>query len=229
MLLLLLGDSDIDRWPDDLIPCCTQALGESQLPKSNKSLQVEKVARGGATLSDVKRMFERWATSSKAHLRVRNGDGDDGKVIVVACAGENDLGFGNSIEHLSKIFCSLLDSLMLTLLGGNSSMGPHVRIIFLGPKYEPILTDDHSLKKQYTKLSKVMKRICDRHAQADRIQFLDCLVMFCDGKTKDVPGATSDGRAIPNEKLFDEDKLHLNDDGYRIWKREVENRLTSDP
>jgi len=229
MLLLLLGDSDIYRWPDDLIPCCTQARGNSHLPKSNKTLQVEKVARGGATLSDVKRMFERWASSSETQLKVRYGDGDDGKVIVIACAGENDLGFGNSVEHVSKIFCSLLDSLMLTLLGGSNSTGPHVRVIFLGPKYEPILTDDHSLKKQYTKLSKAMKRICNRHTQAGRIQFLDCLVMFCDEKTKDVPGTTSDGRAIPNEKLFDVDKLHLNDDGYRIWKREVENLLTSNP
>ena len=48
--------------------------------------------------------------------------------------------------------------------------------------------------------------------------------MFC-GETATLPGAVMGGRAQADPKFFRNDGLHLNEEGYRIWKQIVEQEL----
>jgi lysophospholipase L1-like esterase len=86
-----------------------------------------------------------------------------------------------------------------------------------------------SSRKQYTKLSNSLQRTIRKHQgfTTSRMVFVDCLTMFCTSQTSNVPGAVHGGRAIPDEKYFDDDRLHLSEDGYRVWKKIVEEELSN--
>ena len=49
--------------------------------------------------------------------------------------------------------------------------------------------------------------------------------MFC-GESANIPGATLGGKAKAEPVYFSSDQLHLSEEGYRIWKRVVEERLS---
>uniref|UniRef100_A0A7S2KE40 SGNH hydrolase-type esterase domain-containing protein n=1 Tax=Leptocylindrus danicus TaxID=163516 RepID=A0A7S2KE40_9STRA len=202
-LLVLLGDSDIERWPAHLYPFYV-------FPRN-----VEIVGRGGAQLRDVTEIYKNWALESAAIADNCVGELD---IFIIACAGENDIGSGKSIEATMEDFSLLLAGIISEYNGEGRR-----KIIFLGPKFEPWLIRDHSSRKQYATLSKRMRRHCEKHVRCADITFVDCLTMFC-GETKGVPGAALGGRAIPDKNYFAEDGLHLNDEGYNLWKEEL-NRL----
>lgn len=208
--IIMLGDSDISRWPSQLFPKTTKG-------------KVHVIARGGACICDVKHMFENWVaevaslsnviiTSNRIDL---NGVIRKGKSMIVACAGENDIGAGRSIGSILSDFEDLISSVCQTIDVST--------IFFFGPKYEPWLLSDHDSRERYLKLSKAMSRSVERNIHQNRIIFIDCLTMFCEGK--DLPGAIEGNRAIPISALFADDGLHLSDDGYAIWKNEIEQRL----
>ena len=94
------------------------------------------------------------------------------------------------------------------------------RLVFFGPKFEPWLQDHPTSRKVYVKLSKSMRRACDRHLHREDIKFIDCLTMFC-GDSATVPGAVLGGKAVPVKDFFDSDGLHLSDAGYLVWRDEV--------
>jgi lysophospholipase L1-like esterase len=151
-------------------------------------------------------------------------------VFLVVCAGENDIGSGvplnksnEAMESLLKIFSSVT----------NTTKWLRVHLIFLGPKLEPWLQDDQESRKAYIQMSRSFARICKQYnaninSNSDqastqgirKIHYLDCLTLFCEGASE--PGALSGGRAIPQVKYFDNDQLHLSNEGYRRWKESVE-------
>jgi lysophospholipase L1-like esterase len=194
--LVLLGDSDIDYWPDELFPTI------------NNSLQkLSPIVRGhsGATLRDV-----------LPHLqRVLDEHGSQ-PLLIVACAGENDIGEGisldNSIRSLEKLLKRVFES------------SKHHRLIFLGPKFEPWLENSMDCKKNYSKMSRSFNRCLQKNPQSERLHYIDCLTMFC-GETASVPGAVLGGRARAEYKYFQSDLLHLSNHGYKIWKDVVEKKI----
>lgn len=48
--------------------------------------------------------------------------------------------------------------------------------------------------------------------------------MFC-GDSANQPGALMGGQAIPEARYFDNDQLHLSDEGYKIWKEILEQKI----
>jgi len=88
-------------------------------------------------------------------------------------------------------------------------------LIFLRPKSEPWMENDHHARKAYGKLSKAMKRACNSHPCGNEIVFVECLTMFC----------TVSDKATPNPMFFHRDGLHLSDEGYRVWKDVIEHHL----
>ena len=172
MMLLLLGDSDISRWPADMLPAW---------PKG----EVEVQGYSGATLEQVVDKFPEKAE------------------IVIFCAGENDVGSGIEIQKSLDAIDRLLNKTFHHL-------------IFLGPKFEPWQNDDLASRKQYTKLSKGLRRRCEGKSN---VTFVDCLAMFC-GDTANLP-AILGGKAKADAKFFNKDQLHLSHEGYRKWKQVV--------
>ena len=215
--LLLIGDSDIAYWPRHLLP---------RIDGVNPASDVILLGHPGATLQDVATVIQREMDSIQTSIRVVGQGRANEKLVVVACAGENDIGNGLVLDSSVSSLNACLDHIF-RIESAAASCGETIRIlsvIFLGPKFEPWLNSDASTKKKYAKMSRSFSRCCNRHLHSDRIHFVDCLTAFC-GDSAIVPGAVLGGRAIAQAKYFASDQLHLNDDGYTIWKRTIERLL----
>jgi len=200
----LVGDSDISRWPAQLLPSA---------PTCSPSSKPIVRGRSGATLDELAPMVD------SALADIPNSPINGCSIILVLCAGENDLGQGYSIGRVISSFEAAIDACFVWQLRQQCK----VNVIFLGPKFEPWLIDDHAARKQYLKLSKGIRRVAERHEHSSHITYVDCLTMFC-GDSADVAGALT-SRAVPERKYFHDDGLHLSNEGYKIWKGIVESEV----
>ena len=205
--LALVGDSDIAFWPPELRPII---VGDSPTDTIVS-------AQGGLTLGECLPFLQK--------VLREDGGNQRQEIIIVACAGENDVGNGISLDNSVRSLESFLDMAFQDNGDGSSSLR---RLVFLGPKFEPWLEDDPSYKKQYSKMSRSFQRCCQKHANADNIHYIDCLTMFC-GDTATIPGAVLGGKACADGQYFASDKLHLSRHGYRIWKDVVEKAIQQSP
>lgn len=201
---ILVGDSDIERWPKSLLP-----FGEEAGPR----LKYIVSGHSGATLSQILPAVETALTSSRTGSTTWNADDP---IYAVVCAGENDLGGGVPLEETGKAL-----NLLLSLVESQRA-----RLVFLGPKLEPWLADDRASRRQYIRLSQYMEKCCAEHPHASQICFVDCLTMFC-GMTARLPGALRGGNAKADSRFFECDQLHLSNEGYMIWKEKVEESIVS--
>ena len=213
--IILVGDSDISRWPPSLYPQCSSGL-HKRFETSLRNL-----GQSGALLSDLVPQLRQWRAEIDDSSCMRYD-------VFVACAGENDISSGRSLDTVLEVFRSFLDEVFHPSQQEQNHKIQNC-VIFLGPKYEPWLSTDMSSRKKYTKLSSALQRTIRKHegSTASQRVFVDCLTMFCTNQTHNVPGAIHGGRAIPDEKYFDGDGLHLNEDGYRIWKNIVEEQISN--
>ena len=191
-LLALIGDSDIHRWPTHLLP---KASGVEECIVSGHD---------GATLAQILPYVRDIVTTTNDH----------NLLVLVICAGENDVGEGLELSTTFKSFQELLDIVF-------SQSSAATKLIFLGPKIEPWLEQDTDSRKQYIRLSRGIERLCHESSHAPNMYFFDCLTMFC-GETADLPGALYGGRAKAVPSYFAPDGLHLSDAGYANWKRLIE-------
>lgn len=195
--VVLLGDSDISRWPPSLYP----------------SSVVSNLGQSGAIISNLLPQLQQWLKDMP-----KNDTTSLDKInIFVACAGENDIGSGRSVDGLLETFRTFIDELP----------NPNSYLLFLGPKFEPWLSKDFPSRKQYTKLSDALQRSIRNHPRfsTKQIIFIDCLTMFCTKETSDVPGAVHGGKALPDTQFFNPDGLHLSEEGYGIWKHLIEDEI----
>ena len=209
--IIMMGDSDISRWPSHLYPT-TNVNHQNRIIHEGQS---------GALLNDLERNQLPLVLD-----QLQQQQQQQPSLCFIACAGENDIGSGYPIHHIMESFEQLIQSLL-----GLVKETRNIYLLFLGPKLEPWLQKDISSWKQYTKLSKAMKRACHRHNATTTtpnmyIQFIDCLTMFC-GDTSTIPGAITAQRCIPQSQYFHSDGLHLSDEGYKIWKTVIENHINS--
>lgn len=203
-VLLFVGDSDIEKWPPELLP---QLDGASPPNVSGHS---------GATMQEIIPQVE---------AALQNLDASTESVITVVCAGENDIGNGLSLDDTLSAFQEMLNVFFADDGVGGSSI-QNRKLIFLGPKIEPWLDNDPSSRKQYVRMVRAFQRACSKHERADDIQFVDCLTMFC-GESAYVPGATLGGKARAEPIYFEKDQLHLSREGYQVWQQMVENHLST--
>ncbi len=200
--VVLVGDSDIAYWPKDLKP--------SQVGLSNHEPLVS--GHPGATLSGVlphlRRLFKKATTAASLN--------SESTLFVVACAGENDIGEGISLQKSVRDLSEFVDAVL-------EPKTCKVALIFLGPKFEPWLEDDPSYKTKYAAMGRAFQKCINDYKENNHpgIHFVDCLTMFC-GETANLPGARFDGRAKADPKYFAPDRLHLSREGYAVWKQEVE-------
>jgi lysophospholipase L1-like esterase len=208
--VILIGDSDIFRWPNDLYPTGTTT----------------NLGRNGATLADTRRLlllqqpsFQSLQREPHIAVAASSSSSDTQRTttttIFVICVGENDLGCGISLESSAQEMESLLHD--VSLWRDNEHRSPVV--IFLGPKLEPWLTNDKAARKLYGQLSQMQERSCAKHAT---VHFVDCLTLFCTNDSRNYTG-----RARPDGRFFAADELHLSREGYMVWQQLV-NRTIDD-
>jgi len=240
MHILLIGDSDIARWPKELLPS----------PPSSSISASTRITSGhsGATLDQIIQPIKE-ELAAAATLRTdqqQSATEDEDRlqqiIILVVCAGENDIGSGIPLAKSEEAFELLLKTVFLADDDGDAHVftAPQQQrrrhLIFLGPKLEPWLVDDMESRKAYIQMSRSFARICNHYlynsndetttaTTRTKVHYVDCLTLFCDGANQ--PGALFGGRAIPQARYFDDDQLHLSHKGYRIWKRQVEERIQS--
>jgi lysophospholipase L1-like esterase len=213
--VVFLGDSDISRWPPSHYPTSSVVNNNAA---AAATITCVNLAKGGAVMSDLLTQLKDWREDDN-NISVES---NNTTLIFVACAGENDVSSGQSIDKIQHSFTSFLEELFRL---NSSTDEPNINnkhLIFFGPKLEPWLTNDHTSRKQYNKLSTALQRAIRKSSvslsHSQNIVYIDCLTMFCTLESKDVPGAVHGGRAIPDRRYFDSDELHLNDLGYVIWK-----------
>lgn len=164
-------------------------------------------------MADLLQQFNTWKLDGSSKEKVNA----NASVVFICCAGENDIG-SRSIDQILDTFRTFLDAVFQPNQQPTSSI-----LIFLGPKFEPWLIDDNTSRKQYTKLNNGLQRAIRKHHSA-KIVYIDCLTLFCTDDTKIVPGAVT-SKALPDSRYFDNDRLHLNDTGYGVWKQIVEEKI----
>ena len=208
--IVFLGDSDISRWPSSFYPSIQEATGK------DCDIRCVNIAKGGAVISDMQNQ-----------LKTLRDDGseeeDEANTVFVACAGENDISSVQPIDMIQKAFASFLEE----LFGSKRTHQQSKHLIFFGPKFEPWLTEDFASHKQYTKMSNALQRTIRKIQEPykENIVYVDCLTMFCTAETKAVPGAVHGGRAVPDRSYFDSDELHLNNEGYKVWRVIVKEKI----
>ncbi|KAL7435200.1 hypothetical protein ACHAXM_004502 [Skeletonema potamos] len=210
--IVFLGDSDISRWPPSLYPTIKEVAGK------DCDIRCINIAQGGAVISDMQ-------TQLKAF---RDGDEEEeSNTLFVACAGENDLSSGQPFDEVQKAFTFFLEELFRPNSSRKQMHQQNQNLIFFGPKFEPWLTEDYASRKQYTKLSNVLQRIIRKNQEpySQNIVYVDCLTIFCTSESKDVPGAVYGGRALPDPTYFDSDELHLSDEGYKLWREIIKEKI----
>lgn len=130
-MLCLVGDSDIERWPKDLLPT------HARLDKTIAS------GHSGATLAQI--------LPHVVETIRRHKETEERSLLLVVCAGENDVQ-SLPLSETTRAFEQLLD-----VVSSNKA----VRSTFvLGPKIEPWQRDDAESRKQYIQLSRMMERRC---------------------------------------------------------------------
>jgi lysophospholipase L1-like esterase len=184
--------------------------------------------------------------------------------IIVACAGENDISQGLSLERSIEQLREFLDLIFLdddddddddnvddnnkknnnydNNNNRNNNDDDNRFLIFLGPKFEPWQDNHHdniSYKKKYNSMTRAFQRCLQEYNNkkngnddennnndfSRRIHYIDCLTMFCDEETTNLPGARLCGRAKAEPYYFSSDQLHLSDSGYDIWKDIIETKI----
>lgn len=193
--MILLGDSDIAYWPEDLHPTFPRSIKQPSISSGHS----------GATLRDLAPPLD----------LILNDHGKE-ELLFVICAGENDMGEGLSLDQSVGALEKLLEMII--------ESSPKHKMIFLGPKFEPWQENDMRAKEKYSKMSRSFQRCLSRQDNADFLHYIDCLTMFC-GQSAMVAGAVLGGRASAEYKYFRSDLLHLSVHGYRIWKEVVEQKI----
>jgi len=247
--LVVVGDSDIAKWPEDLIPA-----GEGGIGTETEWDQPIVSGHSGATLAEVLPHLRRVLAESRTKGMGESGGKtttststlDTDTVVVVACAGENDIGEGLSLGKSVEALREFANAVFL-----EHHSGSNLFLLFLGPKFEPWLEHDPSYKKKYEAMARAFRRCLEEYeattsfckddstntskcrsattnsggnSNGGRIHFIDCLTMFC-GETANVPGARLGGRARADPRFFASDQLHLGNEGYAIWKEVVETKI----
>jgi lysophospholipase L1-like esterase len=232
--IALVGDSDIARWPMQLLPF----VPSTEEASDNDITNGEVVASGysGATLNQVIPKVEE--TISK----LLDSYDSTAALFVIVCAGENDVCSGIELSSSQQSFQQLVNLFYQTnrkIFKRNNDNYALLHLIFLGPKFEPWLTYDDISRKSYLQMSLTFERLCkcsnentmilpshsDSGVDSHFIHYIDCLTMFC-GTTAHQPGAIYGGKAIPDTQFFNSDQLHLSEEGYKIWKSVVEDRIS---
>lgn len=112
--------------------------------------------------------------------------------LVVFYAGENDIAAGLSPEEVAGQFAAYADALLTAL--------PGARLLYIGIKPSPMRWS------MQAKFDRANALIADHCARTPRAVFLDIKPVMLD----------ADG--LPRPELFLPDDLHLNTEGYRVWR-----------
>jgi lysophospholipase L1-like esterase len=224
--IVLVGDSDISRWPEELLPTVVSSSdGAASSP-------VLVLGKNGATLDQtipyvkdalttIRKNEQSWVAEAQGRQLSMT------TTVLVICAGENDIGNGIPLFKSEESLVTILGLIFGTRVHPSITDGS-LHLIFLGPKFEPWLADDLDGRKLYVQMSRSFKRFCLGYTPFPfgnkSISYVDCLAMFC-GESANLPGALLDGKAIPEARYFDHDQLHLSNEGYKLWKSVLEKQI----
>jgi lysophospholipase L1-like esterase len=114
---------------------------------------------------------------------------------VLVYAGDNDLAAGNAPGEVLRRFAAFVDGVHATL--------PGTRIAYISIKPSPARA---SLLPQIRSANALIRDYAEREANVDYIDVF-------------TPMLAADGK--PRHELFRKDALHLNADGYALWKRVI--------
>mmetsp|Transcript_22258 Transcript_22258/g.32924 ORF Transcript_22258/g.32924 Transcript_22258/m.32924 type:complete len:280 (-) Transcript_22258:256-1095(-) len=246
--LAFVGDSDIARWPKHLLP---ELSSRQNLSHHNIQVSCFHLAKNGAIMQNLPCQIKK----ASQEIRSRGPDTDTFDAIVfIACAGENDVSNNTRMDSIIDSFQDTVEAI-ISSSNWSCSKRPHL-IFLGPKIEPWMTKNEVDARKGYFQLSerlnasigKLCLSISERHVghahahdlgskkgvhvrdnkkecveDGHSIFYLDSLTMFC-GESKHL--SVVGGCAIADSKYFDEDELHLSDEGYEKWKKEVEDIIT---
>jgi lysophospholipase L1-like esterase len=115
--------------------------------------------------------------------------------LVLVYAGDNDLAAGNSPIDVVSRFAAFVDGVHATL--------PQTRIAYISIKPSPA-------RVALLPRIRVANALIHRYAElSSNVEYIDVFTPMLDA------------RGAPRRELFRDDALHLNADGYALWKRVI--------
>ncbi|GAA0767101.1 GDSL-type esterase/lipase family protein [Ideonella azotifigens] len=119
--------------------------------------------------------------------------------LVVVYAGDNDLAEGATPQDVLKSFQTLVEGVKAAL--------PDTRIAYLSIKPSPLRA---SLMPSIHDTNALIAAYADKTANLDFI---------------DIYSKMLDSQGQPRPELFLEDRLHMNEQGYALWRKEIASHL----
>lgn len=239
--LIFIGDSDIARWPESQLPSIST---HPVLQHHNLKQVIFNHSQNGALLANIPSQVQKALKEVKVSACTGTTSTTN---FFIACAGENDLSHGFSVDTVMTSFHNLLETIFAT-----NDSDDKLHFIFFGPKLEPWLNDDVEARTSYDQLSERMAIDSLKYSYSSsvlmnggdgdcgdcshspietsgpkirNVTFIDTLTHFCGETADDMGSVHSTGtcrHAQAQSKFFDEDGLHLSEEGYALWKEELE-------
>lgn len=174
--------------------------------------------------------------------------------VFIACAGENDVSNNIPMDSIMDSFQDAVEAIFSSSIS-TCSKRPHLVFIGPKVE-PWMAENEIDARKKYLQLSERLNAsiekscltISEQHVKNDHdndhghdgkniislnqedceedghsIFYLDSLTLFC-GESEEF--SVAGGSAMADERYFKEDGLHLSDEGYKIWKEEVENIIS---
>ena len=116
--------------------------------------------------------------------------------LVVLYAGENDINADVAPEQVFADYRAIADRIRSEL--------PETRLVWISIKPSPLRWADADAMRRANAL------VMEHAARDPQIEYVDVFMPMLNEKGE------------PRGELFVEDRLHLNDEGYRVWKAEVD-------
>ena len=246
--LAFIGDSDISRWPKELLP--EPAFPPKLLSHHHDHIHVHVSTFHRATSGAMMKHLPKQIKKIKQDM---NSRGPFDATVFICCAGENDVSNDTPVDSIMESFQESVDAIFSSPIPTSCSKRPN--LVFLGPKLEPwMTTNETDARKAYFLLSErlhasienksYLAKVLERRVQHDHdhdhgrvhdvkdrqdcrvdgysVLYVDSLKLFCCRESSEDLSVVGGG-AIADDRYFEEDGLHLSDEGYKIWKEEVEN------
>lgn len=162
--IILVGDSDISRWPETLLP------NASSLDRSYSSRILVVSGTSGATLNQIIPYVKDALTTVQDKRKATQAVGCQSpqKTFLIICAGENDTGNGTALFKSEESLNVMLKLIFGTSKDDDSASEDLLHLLFLGPKFEPWLTDDLDARKSYVQMSRSFELICRDYSEKNR-------------------------------------------------------------
>ena len=249
--LIFFGDSDIARWPEHLFPSLDLTT-KKNLNHHRIDVTTFNFSKSGAIMENLSKQITK-ASHELTGKNERfdemifigcAGENDVSNGIPIDTTMEF---FNEAMKSINSFFDHhsspkqpyvlfmgpkvepWMDSSELESRNGYFQLSARLKQACRALSASASICSDQCRNPHYGSQSRIEKHAneseisCKRDHEGHFVHYVDCLAMFCTLETMGL--SVVGGQALADTKYFNEDGLHLSDEGYLVWKEEVVNLI----